>query len=113
MRSDPYLLLGLFPSLRFQAVDALARTSLDVPVDAPERARAALRHCLARALSNGHCCVPRQRLLHGAAKVARRARTGTPCMCSPHTRARASSPVHRMLARAPPPRAHAGPRASS
>ena len=71
VRSNPYLLLDLFPELRFGAVDTLARSILDVTPDAAERARAALCHCMKRARNNGHCCVPRERLRAGAAAALR------------------------------------------
>ncbi len=68
VREDPYVLLELFPTLRFRAVDFLARNALQVPADAPSRSSAALRSGLRRALGRGHCCAPRQRLLSAAAK---------------------------------------------
>ena len=59
LRRNPYLLLDLFPSLRFASVDAVARGDvLLFPPDSPERARAVIHHNLRRAVGNGHCCVP-------------------------------------------------------
>ena len=68
VRQDPYVLLELFPTLRFRDVDFLARNALHVAADASSRASAALRAGLRRALGRGHCCTPRQRLLGAAAK---------------------------------------------
>jgi hypothetical protein len=68
VRQDPYVLLELFPTLRFRDVDFLARNALQVAADASSRASAALRAGLRRALGRGHCCTPRQRLLGAAAK---------------------------------------------
>ena len=75
VREDPYVLLRLFPSLRFQTVDALARGPwLAIEGGNERRARAALEHWMRRALANGHCSVPRARLVAEAARTLEIAR---------------------------------------
>ena len=69
VRRNPYILLELFPRLRFGSVDVVARSEiLGVLPDSPERARACIQHNLRRALNNGHCCVPQDRLLKAVAR---------------------------------------------
>ena len=40
-----------------------------MPLDAPERAKAAITHNLRRAITNGHCCVPQSKLLEAAGEL--------------------------------------------
>ena len=57
--------------MQFKQLDTLARNALGFPPNSPERAGAAIRHCLGRALRNGHCAVPQRKLVEAACDVLR------------------------------------------
>lgn len=67
---DPYRLARDIRGIGFTVADELAR-SLQIAEDAPERLRAGLEHVLNEAQMDGHCALPRARLLHQAATILR------------------------------------------
>lgn len=60
--SNPYLLFGKIPHMRFSVIDEMAlRAGID-PFD-PKRIRAFVIHVLIQALGEGHCALPKEEIL--------------------------------------------------
>ena len=68
IQTEPYLLLEGDFGLRFAEVDRLA-SECGVPPEAPQRLEAALLYTLTHNLGNGHCFLPRDKLLPAAARL--------------------------------------------
>ncbi|MBX3747614.1 MAG: ATP-dependent RecD-like DNA helicase [Verrucomicrobiae bacterium] len=65
VRSDPYRLARDIPGIGFRTADGIAER-LGIPRDSLARAEAGLDHTLGEATSQGHCALPRGRLVEGA-----------------------------------------------
>ena len=68
VRADPYRLARDVFGIGFQTADRIAR-HLDIPADAPQRARAGLLYALGEANQAGHTYQPRDRLVAEASKL--------------------------------------------
>jgi exodeoxyribonuclease V alpha subunit len=68
LTENPYCLSADIWGIGFATADRVAR-SVGVPVDAPARADAGLRHVLERAAEEGHVCVAREELVARAAEL--------------------------------------------
>jgi exodeoxyribonuclease V alpha subunit len=62
VRANPYRLSTDIWGVGFRTADELAQ-QLGIPRDSPLRAKAAVRHCLQEAASQGHVCLPEPALL--------------------------------------------------
>ena len=62
VRADPYLLAGAVSGIGFGIADRIA-ANLGLAPDAPERARAGVRHVLSSAAGSGHSFLPRPALV--------------------------------------------------
>lgn len=68
-KNNPYLLCEEIDGIGFERADRLA-LHLGVSVNSPERLCSGVRYLLsANALQNGHVCLPREKLIAGAAKL--------------------------------------------
>jgi exodeoxyribonuclease V alpha subunit len=65
VRTDPYRLATDVYGFGFKSADKVA-ASLGLPHDSPQRARAGLAHVLDEAADQGHCYLPRRRLMDDA-----------------------------------------------
>lgn len=65
VRADPYRLARDIAGIGFKTADGIAER-LGIPRDSLARAEAGLDHTLADAMSQGHCALPRARLIEGA-----------------------------------------------
>lgn len=68
IRTDPYCLAREIRGIGFLSADKIA-ARLGVEKESMLRVRAGLAHALAEASGEGHCCVPREALVHAAAKL--------------------------------------------
>lgn len=68
VRDDPYRLCGEAVGLPFEKADGIA-TELNLDPTAPARLRAGLGHVLVHNLSNGHTCLPADKLIKTAAAL--------------------------------------------
>ena len=66
--ANPYRLARDIRGIGFRTADQIAR-KLGVPTDSPLRARAGLAWVLLEATNQGHCALPRERLLESAADL--------------------------------------------
>ncbi|MCL2034498.1 MAG: ATP-dependent RecD-like DNA helicase [Oscillospiraceae bacterium] len=66
IRADPYLLCGGDVGVTFEKADLIA-ANFGVAADSPARLRAGIFHVLTHNLSNGHTCLPLDKLLKTAA----------------------------------------------
>jgi len=66
IRGDPYLLCGGDIGIPFEKADAIA-ADFGIATDCPARLRAGISHVLTHNLSNGHTCLPLDKLLKTAA----------------------------------------------
>ena len=62
IKDDPYILADPELGAQFSQADNLA-LSLGLPSDSPQRMMAAILHTLSHNLGNGHCFIPREKLL--------------------------------------------------
>ena len=68
LKDNPYILTGEELGVGFAQADAMG-TALGFEPDAPERITAAATFVLAHNLSNGHCFIPRDKLLAAVANI--------------------------------------------
>jgi len=68
VRANPYALARDIHGIGFKTADQVAE-KLGIPRDSVLRAGAGLAHLLAEAAGQGHCALPRERLLEGAAQL--------------------------------------------
>jgi exodeoxyribonuclease V alpha subunit len=68
LRADPYALIDAVDGFGFLRADAVA-LRMGMRRDAPQRVCAALRYVLEQARGEGHCYVPRRRLVEQAARI--------------------------------------------
>ena len=68
IESDPYGLARDIAGISFVEADTVAR-SLGLSSDHPERAAACIRHLIDKAISEGHVCVPENRILRQSAEL--------------------------------------------
>lgn len=66
LRADPYRLAREIPGIGFQTADNIAR-QMGQPADAPRRLVAGILYVLEQAERNGHCALPRGKLIADAA----------------------------------------------
>src|SRR5258708_8553616 len=68
VKNEPYRLAADVWGIGFKTADKIAQ-SLGIPHDSPERVKAGLQFTLCEATEEGHCCLPREELLHRAAEI--------------------------------------------
>lgn len=71
LQKDPYRLVRDVHGVGFRTADIIAR-KLGLPEDAPERVRAATRHVLEEATTQGHCYLPVEELVRETGKLLAR-----------------------------------------
>jgi exodeoxyribonuclease V alpha subunit len=72
LRADPYRLARDLPGVGFRTADEIART-MGLAMDSPRRLAAGLAYALEQAEREGHCALPRQDLIAGAAELLQNA----------------------------------------
>lgn len=68
LRRDPYKLADEVYGVGFRTADQLAR-NMGIASDAPERAKAAVQHCLQNAAQAGHLCLPTDTLVQDVGRL--------------------------------------------
>jgi exodeoxyribonuclease V alpha subunit len=63
IKNNPYVLVKKIRGISFKRADDLALYELNLPVDNPERIKAAFSYILEQATRSGHSCLPKKELL--------------------------------------------------
>ncbi|GAA3741509.1 SF1B family DNA helicase RecD2 [Salinactinospora qingdaonensis] len=68
VRNEPYRLATDVWGIGFKTADTIAR-AVGIPSDSPERVKAGIQFTLSESTSDGHCYLPRERLISAAVKI--------------------------------------------